>query len=72
MCSHMHILQLYWIWVEEALQAPLTNVYTIGLPLAEGFWSHSRIKADAHPFLHNGELWEEHQPDDQYVGSSNL
>ena len=28
--------------------------------------------ANKHPFLYNGELREEHQPDDRYVGPSNL
>jgi len=67
----MHILQ-YWIGVKEALETPLTNIYTVGLPLCEGFWPRSRVEADAHQFLHNGELRKEHQLDDQYVGPTNL
>ena len=68
---HIHILQ-YWIGVKEALETPLTNVYTVGMPLCDGIWPRSRVKADSHPFLYNGELREEHQPDDQYVGPTNL
>ena len=71
MGSHRHILQ-YWIGVKEALETPLTDVYTAGLSLCEGFWPRSRVEVDAHPFLHNGELREEHQPDDHYVGPANL
>jgi hypothetical protein len=71
MGSHMHILQ-YWIGVKEALGTPLRNVYIVGRPLCEGFWPRSRVEADAHPFLQNGELREEHQPDDYYVGPANL
>jgi hypothetical protein len=71
MGSHMHILQ-YWIGVKEALDAPLRNVYNVGRALCEGFWPQSRVEADAHPFLQNGELREEHQPDDHYVGPANL
>jgi hypothetical protein len=71
MGSHMHILQ-YWIGVKEALETPLGDVYTAGLPLCKGFWPRSRVAADAQPFLQNGELREEHQPDDHYVGPANL
>jgi hypothetical protein len=71
MGSHMHILQ-YWIGVKEALETPLTNIHTVGTQLCEGFWPRSRVGADAHPFTRNGELREEHQPDDQYVGPANL
>jgi hypothetical protein len=71
MGSHMHILQ-YWIGVKEALETPLRNVYTAGHALWEGFWPRSRVEADAHPFMQNGELREEHQPDDHYVGPANL
>ena len=71
MGSHMHILQ-YWIGMKEALETPLTNVYTAGLPLCEGLWPRSRVKVDKHLFLHNGELREEHQLDDHYVGPANL
>jgi hypothetical protein len=71
MGSHNHILE-YWIGMKETLETPLSNVYTAGVPLREGFWPRSRVDADAHPFLQNGELREEHQPDDQYVGPANL
>ena len=71
MGSYMHILQ-YWIGVKEALETHPTNVYTVGLPLSEGFWPRSRVESDAHPFLDNGELQEEHQPDDHYIGPVNL
>ena len=68
---HGHLLQ-YWTGVKEALHAPLTDVYTTGLPLREGSSPCSRFEGDAYPVLHTGELREEHQPDDQYVGHSNL
>ena len=71
MGSHGHLLQ-YWRRLQEALEAPLIGVYIVGLKLNEGLWPHSRFEVDEHLFLHNGKLREEHQPDDQYVGSSNL
>ena len=67
----MHIFQ-YWIGLKEALKIHLTNVYTVDLPLSEEFWPRSRVESDAHPFLHNGELREEHQSDDHYVSPTNL
>ena len=71
MGSHSHILQ-YWMGVREALETPLAHVYTAGLPLYEGLWPRSRVEANAHPLTYNGELCEEHQPDDHYVGPANL
>jgi hypothetical protein len=71
MGSHIHILQ-YWIGVKEALETPLRDVYTAGNALWEGFWPRSRVETGAHPFMQNGELREEHQPDDHYVGPANL
>ena len=60
--SHEHLLQS-WTRMKEALNAPLTYVYTAGLPLKEGLWPRSRIKVHKHPFLHTGELREEYQLD---------
>ena len=58
--------------MNEALETPLTNVYTVGLSLCKGFWPRNRVEANTHLFLHNGELQKEHQLDDQYVGPANL
>ena len=69
--SHGHLLQ-YVIGVKEALKTPLTNVYIVGLPLTKRFGPWNRIETNKHYFLHNGELREEYQLDDQYVGPSNL
>ena len=44
---HIQILQ-YWIGLKEALETPLTNVYTARLSLCEGSWPRSRVKAYAH------------------------
>ena len=71
MGSHGHLLQ-YSIGVNEGLETPLTNVYIVGLPLKERFWPWNKTKTNKHYFLHNGELREEYQLDDQYVGPSNL
>ena len=59
----------YWTGVKEALSAPLSDLWTDGMLLQEGFWPKTRVEASSlNPFLENGQLREDHQIDDHYVG----
>ena len=62
----------YWTGVKEALSAPLSDLWTEGSRLQEGFWPKSRVAPSSDtPFLDTGELREDHGIDAHYVGPRN-